>query len=130
MLFKSRFGTPGQLSRLLILILLVLFVLSGSTASFAKNKLESWYTYWGIGYANPSYPSELQEVLDRVKTVPGTMNLSLSLDLLGFYFPLGEKTILGVILNAWGDRYQADYQRGNDYMHLNGYLYSASFYSL
>jgi len=28
---------------------------------------ESWYTYWGLGYAGGSYPDELQEIIDIQK---------------------------------------------------------------
>ena len=106
----------------IIVILVVSFCIGITTLSNAQNKLESWYTYWGVGYANISYPKELGYVRNLLKGMPGVIHLSLCLDLFGFYWPKGENKILGVIVNAWGDRYEID----NENMQVNGILYSFS----
>lgn len=85
-------------------------------------KTESWYTYWGGGYSSISYPSELQSFLDLINEQDGVSNISLHLDLLGFYWHLANKTIAGVVFNGVGDRYSKD----DDYIQINQYLYSAS----
>lgn len=103
---------------LLVIVLLFSFVNPG----YSENKLESWYTYWGLGYAGVSYPDELQEAIDILKDLPGVTNASISLDILGFYWPMGEQTILGGIINGFGDRYEVD---GMD-IQLNGYIYGFS----
>jgi hypothetical protein len=87
-----------------------------------KNNLESWYTYWGIGYSNTIYPNEIEKYLDFLKKYPGVSHVSISLDLLGFYWPRGDKTLIGAIINGWGDRYELN----NENMQINGYLYSVS----
>lgn len=87
-----------------------------------KNKLETWYTYWGLGYSGASYPEEVQYFLDILKDVPGVSRINMALDILGFYWPKNEQTILGGIINGWADRYQID----NDNLQINGYLYSIS----
>lgn len=108
------------MKRLFAMALLVCLVLA-STGT-AKAAPESWYTYWGIGWAKPSYPDEVSNTFDRLKDAD-FKNMSLSLDLLGFYWPLpNQQTIAGVILNANGDRYY----KGDDWMQMNSYLLSAS----
>lgn len=47
---------------------------------------------------------------------------SVGRDLLGFYWPVGDRTIIGGIVNAFGDRYEV-----NDIeMQINGYTFSFS----
>ncbi len=73
-----------------------------------KNKLESWYTHWGLGYANISYPSPLNRQLEVLAEQDGVSHASVSVDLFGFYWPLSEQTILGGTANAFGDAYAVD----------------------
>ena len=47
----------------MLFTLAVVIALSHPSAA-RDNDLESWYTYWGLGYANNSYPDELQDALD------------------------------------------------------------------
>lgn len=86
-----------------------------------KNKLESWYTYWGLGYANPSYPDELDAAIDELEALDPD-HVSVGLDLLGFYGPVSQQTIVGGIINAFGDRYEI----GGAELQINGYTFSAS----
>ena len=67
-------------------------------------KLESWYTYWGLGFSNNSYPEPLDELLDILNKIPGVTRMSINLDVLGFYKPMNSKTILGFIVNGSGNR--------------------------
>ena len=53
---------------------------------------------------------------------PGVSHLSLCFDGFGFYLPRGRRTIMGFVINAWGDRYEVM----NESMQLNGYLFSLS----
>ena len=74
-------------------------------APFASSaiKLENWYTYWGIGYSNPVYHSELKLWVDDCYSCD---RVSMGLDLFGFYVPLAnQKTIVGFVWNGAGDRY-------------------------
>lgn len=87
-----------------------------------KNKLESWYVYFGLGYANPTYPGELDDLLNDLGDLPGVTHVSIGMDILGFYWPLGRHTILGGVVNAVGDRYE----ESGDYMQINGYTFGAS----
>jgi hypothetical protein len=81
----------------------------------ADAKVESWYTYWGLGYANAQYPDEVEDALNMLEDLPGVSHISISLDILGFYFTLSNKqTIVGGILNGAGDRYSKD----DNYMQL------------
>lgn len=69
-----------------------------------RNRRESWYTNWGLGVPFISYPDLLQDVLDALDDA-GFDNTRLMFDLLGFYWPLAEQTIVGFNMNVWGDRY-------------------------
>ena len=110
------------MKKVIVSVLLISLFIGTATISFGQNKLESWYTYWGLGYADISYPEELENVLNIVKEAPGVSHLSISLDILGFYWPKGEKTIIGAIANGWGDRYEAN----DENFQINGYLISFS----
>ena len=84
-------------------------------------RLESWYTNWGLGYAGIEYPAALDAVLDLVRSA-GADNVSLTLDILGFYWPTNEQTIVGFTVHGFGDRYSA----GGDDFQINAYTFSAS----
>lgn len=85
--------------------------------------LESWYVYWGLGYASATYPDWLESSLDRLGERPGANHVSLSLDILGFYWPLkNDRTLIGFIVNGVGDRYAYD----GGATQVNLYLYSLS----
>ncbi len=85
----------------------VVNVVPQTSTNDTRNRLESWYTNWGLGYPVIQYPDELGAVLDALKDI-GVSNTAVMLDLLGFYFPIGEKVIIGSNLNAWGDRYESN----------------------
>ena len=71
-------------------------------------KLESWYTYWGLGYANMSYTDELNDFFQVVE-LNSADRFSMGFDFLGFYWPLkNQQTIVGGIYNASGDRYEVE----------------------
>lgn len=93
-----------------------------------RSKRESWYTYWGLGYGRPSYPSSIQPSVDKVRAVAGVTNLGLSVDLLGFYWPfLGESnSILGVIVSGVSDSFSTTTSSKTSTFQINQYLYSAS----
>lgn len=90
-------------------------------ASDTRNRLESWYTNWGLGYPIIQYPDELAAVLDALKDI-GVSNTAIMLDLLGFYFPIGEKVIIGSNVNAWGDRYESN----GESIQINAFTFGGS----
>ena len=87
---------------------LTLALVLSSQGAMVQHKLESWYIYFGLGYANPKYPDELDVTLNELADLPGVTHVSLSLDLLGLYWPLGRHTIIGGVINAFGDRYEVE----------------------
>ncbi len=87
-----------------------------------KSTTESWYTYWGLGYANISYPQWLQGTVDDLKNQSGVSNLSLSIDMFGFYWHFAPKLIGGFIVNATGDRFTT----GRSSIQYNQIQYSGS----
>ena len=104
-----------------ICLLVSIAVISLPTEASAKT--ESWYTYWGLGYAHGLYPTGLQSVLDDLADLPEITHISIALDILGFYFTMANgKTIVGGILNGAGDRYSDD----DVWMQLNSYLIGPS----
>ena len=69
-----------------IVILSVLFVFTHSTIFSQEyfqdvTRTESWYTYWGLGYASVSYPSEFQTVLDNISKQEGVSHVSINIDI-------------------------------------------------
>ena len=88
-----------------------------------KNRLESWYTYWGGGYTNITYPDEVDQQLNILADLPGVDHFSLGIDLLGLYWPQqDEQTLLGGVVNGFSDRYEFD----GEWFEINSYTYSAS----
>ena len=51
------------------------------------------YTYWGLGGADPTYPSEVGSLLDLMGALPGVDRTRMSMDLLGFYVPMSSKIL-------------------------------------
>lgn len=83
---------------------------------------ESWYTYWGLGAAVIRYPSEIQGLLDQLKSI-STSHTSIAMDLFGFYWPLASKqTMMGFVINGVSDHYEVPSGEAN----LDQYLYSFS----
>ncbi len=99
----------------------VVNVVPQTSTNDTKNRLESWYTNWGLGYPVIQYPDELGAVLDALKDI-GVSNTAVMLDLLGFYFPIGEKVIIGSNLNAWGDRYESN----GESIQINAFTFGGS----
>jgi hypothetical protein len=95
----------------------------GAPSDRRRVGLESWYTYWGLGWANPGYSGEVDQTLDVLRDVEGVSSITLDLDLLGFYVPLGgDKTIVGGIINAAAERFEVE----SESFQINQYLYAAS----
>jgi len=90
----------------------------------ADERRESWYTYWGLGTSSITYPTDIEAILRYIKSQYGPTNYTLCLDLLGIYFHLSPKTIVGFIINGVGDRY--DYSAGY-FFQINQYNYGLSF---
>lgn len=87
-----------------------------------KNLLESWYTYWGSGYANLRYSGGLRSTIDRLRNESET-SISIGIDILGFYWPLeDQRTLLGGIINGAAERAEL----GGNYLQLNYYTYAFS----
>lgn len=84
---------------------------------------ESWYMVWGVGMSSVSYGKEVDQTIEFLEGLPGVDRTTLALDLLGVYFPtVDRKTLLGGIVNAFGDR--LDY--GSEWFQINGATYSGS----
>ena len=90
----------------------------------SSGRTESWYTYWGLGYSSISYPPDIQSALNYIKSQPGVSNVTICLDLLGFYWHISQKLIGGIIINGVLDRYYDSY---GYYFQINQYNYSVSF---
>ena len=102
-------------------LIAVITVFAFSQPSVAReNELESWYTYWGFGASD----NDLFDDVDLEGT--GVSHTSLSVDSFGFYWPRGQKTLVGGVINTF-----ADFFEGNDLLssaEINSYnsLYSIS----
>ena len=91
-------------ARSFMLILICALVVLPNDSRGAQNKSEKWYTYWGLGDAEPTYPSEVGSLLDLMGALPGVDRTRMSMDLLGFYMPISGKMLAGVVVNATADR--------------------------
>ena len=100
-------------------LLLVLLLLSPLQA-FAEE--EDWYTYWSFGFSSNSYPGDMDSVLNDLEALPGVDRAEIAIDMLGFYWPLDEKLILGFVISGTADAFTTPV--GN--MQINQYLYGAS----
>ncbi len=81
----------------LLLIVLLLCPLQ----TFAEE--ENWYTYWSFGFSNNNYPGDLDYLLDTLEAQPGVDRAEIAIDMLGFYWPLKEKMILGFVISGSTD---------------------------
>jgi len=96
---------------------------SDTVAQEPRNKIESWYLYFALGYGKAYYPDPLQLTVDALGSISGVSHVSISLDVPGVYWPLHNKhTILGGSLNGIGDRYEIS----GSSMQINHYLLSLS----
>lgn len=107
----------------LLAVTVVAVCLVLACAGAARAEPESWYTYWGVGWQGNSYPDGLESTLDGLKDA-GFDSLGVSVDLLGFYWPVGSDSTLiaGVVLNGGGDRYY----KGDDWLQVSTYLVGLS----
>lgn len=83
---------------------------------------EKWYTYWGLGSSTIQYADKTAQDFYDLLEESSNQRMTIAMDLLGIYIPVGEKTIGGVVINAVGDRFDFD----NDWFQENYYTYSLS----
>jgi len=98
-------------------------VLAALCCTPAWAEVETWYAYWGIGTADHGYPAQLEQAFREADAQPGVDRTEMSLDVLGFYWPLAsKKTILGFVVSGSFDALDDGYTS----VQLNQYLYSFS----
>lgn len=110
-----------------IIVVTTLLIMGGFTnLGFGQNDLsantESWYTYWGVGSAEFTYPSEVADLLDMLEQIDGVTRTRLALDMFGFYWHVNPMTIGGFVINGAADAFDID----GETMQWNHYLYSGS----
>lgn len=89
----------------------------------AAAEVESWYTYWGIGSADHHYPGDLDSAFRQADAYPGVARTEMSLEMLGFYWPLeSEKMIVGFVISGSFDALDDGYSS----VQLDQYLYGLS----
>ena len=110
------------MKRSILMFFIGLMVIFAQSSFALESKIESWYTYWELGYPSISYPSELQDGLD-VLTNLGMDNTLINMGILGFYWPVAsDRTIMGFIVDGCGDKYSGY----GEWMQINQYTYSFS----
>jgi len=85
-----------------ILVLFSIFFLFQTAYS---SEVEDWYVMMGMGTAFSSYGDDLEKPMEIIDENVDH-SLSLSWDMLGFYFPINNKLMVGPILNATTDNYE------------------------
>lgn len=80
------------------------------------------------GYVNNNYPGELQDLLDEIDDLPGgdVGHLALALDIFGFYWPRGNRTLVGGIVNGSVDSYEVTFLGEDLEIDIYNYLYGVS----
>jgi hypothetical protein len=95
----------------------------GSMAPEPRNKIESWYLYFALGYGKAYYPTLLQEAVDALGNASEVSHVSISIEVPGVYWALRDNhTILGGSLNGTGDRFETSGRS----IQINHYLLSLS----
>lgn len=95
------------MNRTSTVIALLAALFFGGTVQAQEHRIESWYLYFGLGYANLSYPNDIKAVVDDLKSQSGVSQASVDFDLLGVYWPLrNHQTLLGLNVNGGGDRFE------------------------
>jgi len=91
----------------------------------AQAATENWYGYWGAGTGSIKYPSSISQQVDTLRNSPGVDATNLTMDLLGFYWPVdwADNSIAGFVIHSDSERLESDYGWGQ----MNLYLYSFSF---
>ncbi len=87
-----------------------------------ESRKESWYTYWSVGGAGFGYPDRLQQAIEWAESQTGVSRSRYSVDLLGFYWHIAPRTVLGFIIKASAD--QLGYQ--DQTLLISQFTYSAS----
>jgi hypothetical protein len=78
---------------------------SDTVAQEPRNKIESWYLYFALGYGKAYYPDPLQRAVDELGSNSTVSHVGISLEVPGVYWPLhNNHTILGASLNGIADR--------------------------
>jgi len=97
----------------------LLFVISFA----AQAAVENWYTYWTFGFSGNKYPGEMNSSMNALEDVGGDRSQT-SLEMLGFYIPNTDTSLLGLIISGTGDL--VDFP-GEGSIQVNTYLYSLSY---
>lgn len=112
---------------LMVTVTIVLILGGYANPGFGQNEMttntESWYTYWGIGAAEFTYPGEVDDFLDQLEQIDGVTRTKLVLDMFGFYWHVNPMTLGGVVINGAADAFDFD---GEENMQWNYYLYAGS----
>lgn len=104
----------------LLFVFLAIFVIVPKTV-FAD--IESWYSYWAIGLASHDYPNDVDAMIDAAESISGVERSQGAIDMFGFYWPIDNKTIGGLVISGSFDRLTDNF---DDYFQINQYLYGAS----
>ena len=104
---------------LFVAVLAVFVFLQSAVAG--ENELESWYTYWGLGVVDNTYPDE-----SEFEDLSGLEHTALAMDMFGFYWPINQRTLVGGIVNSSVDSYKIDVIFASLEASVYNFLYSAS----
>lgn len=96
-----------------LLVAVICLSLFPAGEAFSQHKLESWYFYLGLGYANSQYPEPLDTELNNLADQSGITQVNIGIDFPGVYFRKGERTIIGGVLNISADRFEDDNSNGS-----------------
>jgi len=86
---------------------------------------EKWYTYWGLGTSSPSFHEDYIDIMETTST--SFSEITLCLDMLGFYWHLDKNAILGFVIGANAHSIQGKMDGLFYSEQYNHYLYACSY---
>lgn len=92
----------------------------------AQAQLESWYSYWGMGLSSNDYPSNVETIISRLENSPGGERSTIGIDALGFYVPVSNYSMLGVVASISRDFVETNDEGVKISYTLNQFLYGVS----
>lgn len=65
---------------------------------------ESWYMFWSVGVSDHQHDADVKAFVDNAEQQPGTFTHSeIASDAFGFYIPVMDNTLFGVVLSGSSD---------------------------
>jgi hypothetical protein len=100
--------------------IIIALILALAVPAFAQEPVQRGVLFQlGAGPSFPSYPAEVEYLLDYMESEPGMVRVKVAVDI-ALGFPVMDTSYLMLRMDGFGDRFEYL----GEYMQLNSYLYS------